>query len=46
MEKLIFSIMSYDTSEILVISWFGAHKTFLVIISDEKSCTKFYLTTF
>ncbi len=40
MAKLNFqqSSASQDPSEIILICWFGAQETFIIIIYDEKSC--------
>ncbi len=44
MAKLIFlaslleSLVSHDPSEIIVICWFGAQETFLIINNVETSC--------
>ncbi len=37
--------MSHDSSEIILICWFAAQETFLIIINVENSCTAqdFYL---
>ncbi len=32
------SLVSHDLSEIIVICWFGAQETFLIIVNVENSC--------
>ncbi len=39
--------MSHDPSEIILISWFGAQETFLIIIiNDENSCLLYFVEIF
>ncbi len=36
--------MSYDPSEIILICWFAAQETFLIIINVENSCAAQYFS--
>jgi len=39
-------MLTHDPSEIILICWFGAHETFLIIINTEKSCAALYVMLF
>ncbi len=38
------SVVSHDPSEIILIYWFAAQETFLIIINVENSCAIFVQT--
>ncbi len=44
--SLLQSSVSHDPSEIILICWFTAQETFLIIIDVENSCAAYYFCGF